>query len=155
MNWRRTCIALLAVMLIGIGSPGAVVFAEESNAVNHTLLPVIPMGRGDACVEDTDFMRRNHMELLKHQRDETVLDGVRSEQYSLMECLDCHAVAGLDAKPVTFTDPSHFCRSCHDYAAVSIDCFQCHASRPESGVLPADHQFSGAFPGTTRVNGSE
>ena len=131
MNLRRTCITLLAVMLIAMGSPGAVVFAEESNAVTNTLLPVIPMGRGDACVEDTDFMRRNHMELLKHQRDETVLDGERSEQYSLKECLDCHAVAGPDAKPVTFTDSSHFCRSCHDYAAVSIDCFQCHASRPE------------------------
>jgi predicted CXXCH cytochrome family protein len=155
MNWRRICITLLAVMLIGIGSTGAVVFAEEGNAVTNSLLPVIPMGRGDACVEDTDFMRRNHMELLKHQRDETVLEGARSEQYSLMECLDCHAVAGQDANPVTFTDSSHFCRSCHDYAAVSIDCFQCHASRPESGILPADHQFSGVFPGTAKVNGSE
>ena len=134
MNWRRICITLLAVMLIGIGSPGAVVFAEESNAVKSTLLPVIPMGRGDACVEDTGFMRRNHMELLKHQRDETMLKGERSEQHSLKECLDCHAVPGPDTKPVTFTDSSHFCRSCHDYAAVSIDCFQCHASRPESGI---------------------
>ncbi|MDX2429231.1 MAG: hypothetical protein QNK22_11140 [Xanthomonadales bacterium] len=155
MNLRLICIAMLAVTLVSIGSPGAVVYAKEGNAANSTLLPVIPMGQGEACVEDTDFMRRNHMELLKHQRDETVLDGERSEQYSLKECLDCHAVPGPDANPVTFTDSSHFCRSCHDYAAVSIDCFQCHASRPESGVLPADHQFSGAFPGTTRVNGSE
>jgi len=155
MNLRLICIAMLAVTLVSIGSPGAVVYAEEGNAANNTLLPVIPMGQGDACVKDTDFMRRNHMELLKHQRDETVLDGVRSEQYSLKECLDCHAVAGSDAKPVTFTDSSHFCRSCHDYAAVSIDCFQCHASRPESGILTDDHQFSGVFPGTAQVNGSE
>ena len=155
MNLRLICIAMLAVALVSIGSPGAVVYAEEGNAVNNTLLPVIPMGRGDACVEDTGFMRRNHMELLKHQRDETMLKGERSEQHSLKECLDCHAVPGPDAKPVTFTDSSHFCRSCHDYAAVSIDCFQCHASRPESGILPADHQFSGVFPGTAKVNGSE
>jgi len=155
MNWRRICIAMLAVMLVGIGGPGAVVYAEEGKAATNTLLPVIPTGQGDACVEETGFMRRNHMELLKHQRDDTVLDGVRDEQYSLKECLDCHAVYGPDANPVTFTDPSHFCRSCHDYAAVSIDCFQCHASRPESGALPADHQFSGAFPGTSKVNGSE
>ncbi len=76
-------------------------------------------------------MRRNHMELLKHQRDETMLKGKRSEQYSLKECLSCHAVYGPDAIAVTAASPAHFCRSCHDYAAVSIDCFQCHASRPD------------------------
>ena len=155
MNLRRTCIGLLAVTLIGTGGLGTAALAEESAAADNALLPVIPMGAGDACVEDTDFMRRNHMELLKHQRDETTLKGVRSEQHSLKECLNCHAVNGADAIPVTFANPSHFCRSCHDYAAVSIDCFQCHASRPESGELPADHQFSSAFPGTKIVNGSE
>jgi len=131
------------------------VYAEEDNPAGSTLLPVIPMGLGDACVEDTDFMRRNHMELLKHQRDETVLKGVRSEQYSLKECLSCHVVYGPDAMPVTVASPAHFCRSCHDYAAVSIDCFQCHASRPEPGEIPADHLLRIASPGTTSVNGPE
>ena len=94
--------------------------------------PAIAEGQGDACVADTDFMRRNHMDLLKHQRDETMQDGVRGNPYSLRECLDCHVVMGADAMPVTASDPQHFCRSCHDYAAVSIDCFGCHASRPEA-----------------------
>ena len=154
MHLRRICIILLAVILTGMGSPGGVVYAQEDKTVSNSLLPVIPMGRGDACVEDTDFMRRNHMELLKHQRDETVLKGERREQYSLIECLSCHAVYGPDAIPVTAASPAHFCRSCHDYAAVSIDCFQCHASRPEPGEIPADHQLSSAFPVTTNVNGS-
>ncbi|MGD9021681.1 MAG: hypothetical protein PVF46_07775 [Lysobacterales bacterium] len=96
--------------------------------------PVISSGQGDACVADTDFMRRNHMDLLKHQRDETMQDGVRGNPYSLRECLDCHVVMGADALPVTAGDPQHFCRSCHDYAAVSIDCFGCHASRPEAAA---------------------
>ena len=155
MHLRRSCIILLAVLLTGMGVPGGVVYAQVDNPAGNTLLPVIPPGRGDACVEDTDFMRRNHMELLKHQRDETMLKGVRSEQYSLKECLSCHAVYGPDAIPVTVASSKHFCRSCHDYAAVSIDCFQCHASRPESGEISADHPFRIALPGTTSVNGSE
>jgi hypothetical protein len=24
----------------------------------------------------------------------------------------------------------HFCQSCHNYAAVKIDCFECHSSKP-------------------------
>ena len=155
MNLRRICIGMLAVMLVGIGSLNGVVFAEEGNAVNNTLLPVIPMGQGDTCVEETGFMRRNHMDLLKHQRDETMLKGARSEQYSLTECLSCHVVYGPDEVPVTAASPSHFCRSCHDYAAVNIDCFQCHASRPETVEISADHPFRIALPGTASANGSE
>ena len=102
-----------------------------SAADNGVPYPAIAAGQGDACVADTGFMRRNHMDLLKHQRDETMQDGVRGNPYSLRECLDCHVVMGADAVPVTARDPRHFCRSCHDYAAVSIDCFQCHASRPD------------------------
>ena len=129
MRPRRSLIGFLAVLLIGISGAIGVVYAGDDKG--STLRPVIPMGQGDACVKDIDFMRRNHMELLKHQRDETMINGVRSEQYSLKECLSCHAVYGADALAVTVADSSHFCRSCHDFAAVNIDCFQCHASRPE------------------------
>jgi len=135
MRPRRSFIGILAFVLIGTSGLTGVVYANPDNS--DTLRPVIPMGLGDACVEDTDFMRRNHMDLLKHQRDETTLKGVRNKQYSLNECLACHAVNGPDAIPVTSSSPEHFCRSCHDYAAVSIDCFQCHASRPEPGELSA------------------
>ena len=124
-----TRIVVLVMMLAGMSCLSSVIYADDAT---NALLPVIPMGQGESCVKDTDFMRRNHMELLKHQRDETTLKGVREEQYSLKECLNCHAVYGPDATAVTVADPMHFCRSCHDYAAVSIDCFQCHASRPET-----------------------
>lgn len=150
MSLRRISRRILAVLLVGLINP---VLAQQGGSSG--LLPVIPEGRGDACVEETGFMRRNHMELLKHQRDETMLKGVRSKQHSLKECLDCHAVYGPDAVAVTAASPEHFCRSCHDYAAVNIDCFQCHASRPEPGELPDNHRMSGEFPGTTSVNGHE
>jgi hypothetical protein len=39
---------------------------------------------------------------------------------------------------VTVSSPQHFCRSCHDYAAVKVDCFECHASRPEAAPKATD-----------------
>jgi len=110
-------------------------------------LPKLSRGQGDACVADTDWMRRNHMTALMHQRDDTVRDGMRDKRFSLKGCVDCHAVEGADGKPVTAASPRHFCRSCHDFAAVRMDCFECHASRPDTktgatgGLLPARPPF--------------
>jgi len=156
MNLRRASIGMLALALVYMTSLGVVAYAaEQDNTVNGVPLPVIPMAQGDSCVEDTDFMRRNHMDLLKHQRDETTKKGVRNEQYSLKECINCHTINGPDAKPLTIASPKHFCRSCHDYAAVSIDCFQCHASRPEPRALSEGHQLSSVFPSAAAMNGTE
>lgn len=93
--------------------------------------PKIPKGKGDKCVEETPFMRRNHMEVILHQRDKTVHDGIRTKQHSLKGCLNCHAVNDASGQPVAVTDPRHFCTVCHSYASVSIDCFECHSSKPE------------------------
>lgn len=120
---------LLASMLPGDGSA----LAAEDQRMSRVFVPVPPKGKGDKCVADTDFMRRNHMTMLDHQRDDTVHEGVRTKQFSLKECIACHAVNGPDARPITVKNPKHFCRVCHDYAAVKIDCFECHASRPVPG----------------------
>lgn len=96
-------------------------------------LPALTKGKGERCVEDTAVMRRDHMQMLGHQRDATVHEGIRTPQHSLKECITCHVTPGADGKPVTVADPKHFCRGCHDYAAVRPDCFECHASRPEPG----------------------
>lgn len=98
-------------------------------------VPDIPKGKGDKCVEDTEFMRKNHMELILHQRDETVHKGIRTKKHSFKECINCHAVKGEDNIPVNFKSPKHFCNSCHTYAAVKIDCFECHASRPKNATF--------------------
>lgn len=100
----------------------------------RTPLPAITKGKGDKCVAPTDWMRRFHMTALNHKRDETVHEGIRTPQFSLKACIDCHAVSGADGKAVTVNDGRHFCRSCHDYAAVKVDCFECHASRPEGSA---------------------
>jgi predicted CXXCH cytochrome family protein len=93
-------------------------------------LPKPAHGKGAHCVAPTDWMRRYHMTALMHHRDETVHEGIRTKRFDLTGCIDCHAVKGADGKPVTFASSKHFCRTCHDYAAVQIDCFECHASRP-------------------------
>lgn len=158
MTWRRSSYVMIAVVLVYMASLAVVASAAETGQGAYSgrvPVPAIPMGQGDSCVEDIDYMRRNHMNLLKHQRDETMRDGIRNKQYSLKECISCHAVNGPDATPVTVSSPQHFCRSCHDYAAVSIDCFQCHASRPDPEDTPAGHQLSAAFPTTPAVNGTE
>ncbi len=129
MTRRRNVLFLAVVALVSM--------VTMTVAVSDVPRPDIPRGQGEHCVEDTDFMRRNHMTLLMRQRDETVLKGVRSKQHSLKECISCHVVHGSDAKPVTASSPKHFCRSCHDYAAVKIDCFQCHASRPDAAAADA------------------
>ncbi len=116
--------------------------SAETVKTSRVFVPAPPKGKGDKCVADTDYMRRYHMTMLDHQRDDTVHEGLRTKQFSLKECIACHAVKGPDAQPLTIKSLKHFCRGCHDYAAVKIDCFECHASRPEPGKkagLPANH----------------
>lgn len=94
-------------------------------------VPQVPKAiQGEKCVEETDFMRRNHMDLLDHQRDGTMRQGIRTKKHSLNGCLTCHAVLDNNNQPVTIKSEKHFCNSCHSYAAVKIDCFGCHESIP-------------------------
>lgn len=92
------------------------------------------LAAGDRCVEDTDFMRRNHMTLLMHQRDGTVNDGIRTRKHSLRGCLGCHApaVPPDGAQPASIESGEHFCAKCHVFTAVRIDCFECHAELGET-----------------------
>lgn len=98
--------------------------------------PQIPEAvKGDQCVEPTDVMRRKHMDYLKHQRDETMHKGIRTTKYSLKECLECHAPAEDDTQAAGKDNEQHFCKNCHQYAGVQIDCFECHAEKPEKQAL--------------------
>jgi len=101
-------------------------------AADRVPKPAIGAARGEQCVADPAFMRRNHMDLLKHQRDETVHRGVRDPRSSLKGCIDCHASAETGSVAAARTD---FCVSCHGYAAVKVDCFECHASKPAAKTM--------------------
>lgn len=94
--------------------------------------PVITKAiKGEQCVEPNDFMRRNHMKVLLHHRDDTVLEGIRTKKFSLKECINCHASEKTGSVAASKDD---FCVSCHSYASVKIDCFDCHSSKPEGSM---------------------
>ncbi|MCC7166468.1 MAG: Hdr-like menaquinol oxidoreductase cytochrome c subunit [Rhodospirillales bacterium] len=112
-------IRILLALLIGMSLGGVAQAAE----------PVVPKAKGERCVEDKRTMRTSHMELLKHQRDLTLRSGVRGTKHALKDCLTCHAVPDAQGQPVGIEDQRHFCNVCHGYAAVRIDCFECHASK--------------------------
>jgi hypothetical protein len=88
-------------------------------------------GAGTQCVEDPVQMRRHHMELLKHQRDATVHGGIRGAKHSLKDCVACHATSPSRSVAAA---PGDFCVACHQYAAVKIDCFECHTGKPATAV---------------------
>lgn len=131
---RAKFLALILGAMLGVLAfvPAASVHAQSAGETYSALAPQPPKAKGGSCVRDTDFMRRNHMKLLTHQRDETMYEGVRGKPEGLTNCITCHAVKDDAGKFVSISSPKHFCRTCHDYAAVSVDCFQCHASRPEA-----------------------
>lgn len=118
----RVTIAFVMLVLCMMASPvSATTFAPRPD-----------IGRGGQCVEDTQWMRKNHMHLLRHQRDETVRKGVRDEKLSLKSCIECHASTRDDS--VIARDDS-FCVACHRYEAVKIDCFECHSGTRKSAWL--------------------
>jgi hypothetical protein len=112
---------LLAFVLVLLATP---VFAGD-------LGPVVPKSTGTPHPEGNLYMRINHMNLMQHDRDQTMRLGERDISNSLKGCVDCHAVNGDDGQPVSAKNEKHFCRVCHDFAAVKVDCFQCHNSKPQ------------------------
>ena len=118
---------LLSLMLFSLW-----VFAAEKqdSQIGKVALPETTLPANvNNCVEPTDIMRRYHMDFLMHQRDSTVIDGIRTKSHSLTGCIDCHnpRIAGQEA--VRYEDPQHFCASCHSFTGVKIDCFECHSDR--------------------------
>lgn len=89
--------------------------ADDSDHAKHGHGGVnLEKAKGDACIKDTEWMRRNHMKLLMHKRAVTVREGVRTPAESLLQCQSCHQKREA------------FCDRCHSYVGVKPDCFECH-----------------------------
>jgi len=88
--------------------------------------PRLDIGKGGQCVEDPKLMRKIHMDRLKHQRDETMHKGIRGQKHSLADCVECHASTKTNS---VLGSNEAFCQGCHTYAAVKLDCFECHTSK--------------------------
>jgi hypothetical protein len=85
--------------------------------------PVIAQLKDKRCLEDTSFMRENHMKLLGAWRDEAVREGKRLytardgrvfEKSLSGTCLECHS------------NKEQFCDRCHNYLGAKPSCFSCH-----------------------------
>lgn len=105
-------------------------------AADDSLMPKVPKAKENyndetLCVEKVSVMRKEHMDLLIHQRNETMREGIRTKRHSLKECIECHnAPSKEDQKVASHEDSDHFCNTCHVYTAVKIDCFSCHNDKP-------------------------
>ena len=89
--------------------------------------PAIVKARSGPCIAPPEVMRREHPEILLHQRVKTVRQGIVGAKVSLEKCVECHASKQTGSVAASKQD---FCESCHAYAGVKLDCFECHASRP-------------------------
>jgi len=90
--------------------------------------PAIAQLKDKRCVEDTPFMRANHMKLLVFWRESVVREGNR--HYTATDgrifetklsgtCLKCHS------------NKQQFCDRCHNYVGAKPNCFSCH-------IIPAE-----------------
>jgi len=138
---KRGLLLLAAFLAVVLGAA-----FQAAPAAAGEVAPKVPIDKtkGD-CVLPADEMRRQHMNIVKHRRDATMYQGIRGGKEALEACLTCHAVKGDDGKPVTIQSEKHFCRVCHDYAAVTVDCWACHKSVPEKN--PFEQAFR--LPGRT------
>ena len=85
--------------------------------------PTIAALQDKKCVEDTAFMRANHMKLITTWRDKVVREGERSyttksgkviEASLTGACLKCHS------------NKEQFCDRCHGYVGAKPVCWSCH-----------------------------
>jgi hypothetical protein len=129
--FRHWCQVIGAGLLLSASLSASAGNEAPAAAVGRTLQPLVEKARAGTCVEEPAFMRRNHMKLLQHQRDDTLRGGVRTGKYSLKECVACHA---SQTSQSVNAEASNFCQSCHNYAAVKIDCFECHANTPPANA---------------------
>ena len=104
----------------------SVMIATAVYAADKPQMPKLDIGKGGKCVEEPKEMRKIHMNLLNHQRDETMHKGIRGQKHSLAGCVECHASKKTNN---VLGSEEAFCQGCHTYTAVKLDCFECHTSK--------------------------
>lgn len=118
MRWFRPLALFIALFVAGsLAAPGDALSGP----------PQLEKAKGEACIKPTGEMRRYHMDFLKHRRAETVREGVRIPDESILNCRSCHQ------------SREKFCDECHAYVGVKPDCWSCHyyPSNPgPEGVKP-------------------
>ncbi|NEX20567.1 sulfur reduction protein DsrJ [Thiorhodococcus mannitoliphagus] len=138
--------SLVAVSLVWVLAAQTVLAAE----VKRYVVEGSRAAELDSCVEPTERMRRMHFEFIKHQRISTVHEGIRGTKYSLAGCVECH-ISYDGQQPEPINQPDQFCGACHAYAAVDLNCFDCHASVPNPQGLDAEAQAAHRAAGVEKL----
>ncbi len=131
MNDKPIIIAGLIVVLVVLTSPIWYSLAAGEPGDRPEL--VLPSGMTE-CVEDTEYMRGQHMDLLNTWRNEVVRDGDTSmyksklgkeyEKSLTKTCLmQCHLNEQIGKED--------FCGKCHEFAGVHPTCWDCHVENPK------------------------
>lgn len=118
-------VIFLTVMLVQISA----VSAGENTRSSGPLIELPTVA--NKCIRPTEFMRKNHMDLLQHKRDQTTRQGIRTKDASLQGCVDCHTKNDEKGTPIPIDAQGQFCSTCHEYVAVKLDCFECHRTTPD------------------------
>ncbi len=135
---RRAAIGAVVAFVLG----AAATTAGAAGGSGRVPVPQPSVERGTQCIAPAAEMRRTHMDLLRHQRDRTLRDGVRGAKVSLNGCIDCHATpVGAAGTRSVVGSADAFCQGCHQYAGVTLDCFECH--QPKAAARPGAAGRSG------------
>lgn len=140
-------ILLWYVIVIVVCGPVMSVFADTPEDIPP---PKGKYNEETLCVEPVEIMRKQHFEFILDHRDRTVIQGIRTKQYSLTGCIDCHITPDAQGKYARYSEKTHFCADCHQFTAVTIDCFQCHADRPEEAIRKVIKSDKAATMGTVQ-----
>ena len=133
-------VSILGKLFLGLLLLAGVVSAAETIEGGSIPIPTPPKAKENfsseqSCIKPIEIMRRSHGFFLKHYRHDSVRYGIRTIQDSLVSCINCHVTPLADGSyPSVKKGKEHFCRGCHEYAAVTIDCFQCHTDHPECHI---------------------
>ncbi|MFV2032202.1 MAG: hypothetical protein ACC663_06870 [Gammaproteobacteria bacterium] len=125
---------VVLVLVAGLSWSTACSASDNFSPVRDAEGNIMPLPRGEFCVAPAEEMRREHMNMLLHQRDKTVKQGIRDKQASLVECINCHVTPDASGKVARSGEKGFFCSACHIPASVKIDCFQCHTDRPADAI---------------------
>lgn len=120
-----------SVLILLVAAGAVLASAARAEGPGDFVLPSSQAAEVENCVEPTEYMRRNHFEVIRHQRDTTVYGGIRSTKHSLSGCVSCHVGYDAAGQPVDIQAQGQFCSACHEYAAVEMNCFDCHATVPK------------------------
>ncbi|MXY14811.1 MAG: hypothetical protein F4X93_00140 [Proteobacteria bacterium] len=127
----------LLFSLAGIAAVCMLMFGTVAAGPENIPPPKAKYDEDTLCVEPVEIMRRQHFEYILDHRDRTVIEGIRTKKHSLIGCIDCHITPNDEGVYARYSQETHFCASCHQFAAVRIDCFQCHADRPAEAIREA------------------